>query len=135
MLTFLLGRSHSGKTQRVLSQLAALPEPGRPVYLLLPDQSTFEGERRCYRTLGARAFSKIQVTGFSRLASRLAARYYPQGRPAADARQKLLLMQLALEQAGPLLKVYASPASRSRLAPALLQTVVHLQSPGLEGSV
>ena len=26
MLTFLLGRSHSGKTQRVLSQLAALPE-------------------------------------------------------------------------------------------------------------
>lgn len=77
MLTFLLGRSHSGKTQRVLSQLAALPESGRPVYLLLPDQSTFEGERRCYRTLGARAFSKIQVTGFSRLASRLAARYYP----------------------------------------------------------
>ena len=64
MLTFLLGRSHSGKTQRVLSQLAALPESGRPVYLLLPDQSTFEGERRCYRTLGARAFSKIQVTGF-----------------------------------------------------------------------
>lgn len=134
MLTFLLGRSHSGKTQRVLSQLAALPESGRPVYLLLPDQSTFEGERRCYRTLGARAFSKIQVTGFSRLASRLAARYYPQGRPAADARQKLLLMQLALEQAGPLLKVYASPASRSRLAPAMLQTVEQLQSAGMEVS-
>ena len=59
---------------------------------------------------------------------------HPQGRPAADARQKLLLMQLALEQAGPLLKVYASPASRSRLAPAMLQTVEQLQSAGMEVS-
>lgn len=43
-------------------------------------------------------------------------------------------MQLALEQAGPLLKVYASPASRSRLAPAMLQTVEQLQSAGMEVS-
>lgn len=134
MLTFLLGRSHSGKTQRVLSQLAALPPSAGPVYLLLPDQSTFEGERRCYRTLGAKAFSNIQVTGFSRLASRLAARYHPQGRPAADSKEKLLLMQLALEETGPLLRVYSSPASRNHLAPAMLQTVEQLKSAGLDGS-
>ena len=132
MLTFLLGRSHSGKTQRVLDRLAALPPSDRPVYLLLPDQSTFEGERRCYRTLGAKGFSRIQVTGFSRLASRLVARYHPQGRPAADAKQKLLLMQLALEEAGPLLTVYSSPASRSRLAPAMLQTAEQLKSAGMD---
>ena len=132
MLTFLLGRSHSGKTQRVLEQLVALPSSDRPVYLLLPDQSTFEGERRCYRTLGAKAFSRIQVTGFSRLASRLVSRYHPQGRPAADAKQKLLLMQLALEEAGPLLTVYSSPASRSHLAPAMLQTVEQLKSAGMD---
>ena len=132
MLTFLLGRSHSGKTQQVLARLAALPQTSGPAYLLLPDQSTFEGERRCYRTLGAKAFARVQVTGFSRLASRLVERYHPQGRPAADSRQKLLLMQLALEEAGPLLTVYASQASRSRLAPDLLQTVEQLQSAGLD---
>ena len=132
MLTFLLGRSHSGKTQQVLARLAALPQTSGPAYLLLPDQSTFEGERRCYRTLGAKAFARVQVTGFSRLASRLVERYHPQGRPAADPRQKLLLMQLALEEAGPHLTVYASQASRSRLAPDLLQTVEQLQSAGLD---
>lgn len=134
MLTFLLGRSHSGKTSRVLARLAALPQTAGPVYLLLPDQSTFEGERRCYRTLGARAFSRIQVTGFSRLASRLVERYYPQGRPNADPRQKLLLMQLALEEAAPLLEVYSTPASRSRLATQLLQTVEQLQSAGMDAA-
>lgn len=70
MLELLLGRSGTGKTYTVFDELTRLAEQdeGLPLYLLVPEQFSFESEKNLLRRLGPQRASRVQVLSFTRLA-------------------------------------------------------------------
>ncbi|MET3696311.1 ATP-dependent helicase/nuclease subunit B [Bacillus oleivorans] len=73
-VTFLLGRSGSGKTERMLEEIIAdLKEQplGPPILIIVPDQMTFQIEYELAKRLPANGMIRAQVYSFSRLAWRV----------------------------------------------------------------
>lgn len=73
-LTFMIGRSGSGKTTAVLNRLherlTASPE-GPPLILLVPEQGTFQMEHTLVKSEGLNGLLRAQVFSFRRLAYRV----------------------------------------------------------------
>ncbi|MGM9955865.1 MAG: helicase-exonuclease AddAB subunit AddB [Peribacillus sp.] len=73
-LRFLIGRSGTGKTSKVLDEirngLMENPE-GNPIIYLVPDQMTFLSEYKLIKTPGLEGMIRTQVFSFSRLAWRV----------------------------------------------------------------
>ena len=70
MLKLVLGRSGSGKTTtlRELVRQSLREDRERPVFLIVPEQASFENERAMLSLLGAEDAQLVHVLSFSRLA-------------------------------------------------------------------
>ena len=66
MLKIIAGRSGSGKTEAI-HRLIQQNARKRAIVLLVPEQSSFQNEKRILDTLGARASANISVLSFKRL--------------------------------------------------------------------
>ena len=77
MLKLLLGRSGSGKTTKLREMVrdALRRSPESPVFLIVPEQASFENERAMLELLGAEDAQKVHVLSFSRLADEGFRRY------------------------------------------------------------
>lgn len=73
-LTFIIGRSGSGKSTYILDsirkELIANPQ-GPPIVLLVPEQATFQMEHALVKTEGLHGLLRAQVLSFRRLAYRV----------------------------------------------------------------
>ena len=67
-VTFLLGRSGSGKTRRLHRCIKEALDKGRRVVVIVPEQFTFETERQLASELGG--LMDIEVYSFSSLAEK-----------------------------------------------------------------
>ena len=70
MLYLLTGRTGSGKTREVFRRMAA-EGSRRPQLLLVPEQASFETERRFCRENGNQAGAYGEVLSFTRLENRV----------------------------------------------------------------
>ncbi|MFJ7745667.1 helicase-exonuclease AddAB subunit AddB [Peribacillus sp. NPDC097295] len=73
-LRFLMGRSGTGKTSKVLDEIRTglMEDPeGDPIIYLVPDQMTFLSEYKLIKTPGLEGMIRTQVFSFSRLAWRV----------------------------------------------------------------
>ncbi|WJV32210.1 helicase-exonuclease AddAB subunit AddB (plasmid) [Rossellomorea sp. AcN35-11] len=116
-LRFIRGRAGSGKTTYILnevqSELIGKPE-GHPLYLLVPDQMSFELEYELINTKGLRGMIRTQVFSFSRLAWRVLqetggiSRYHVKGvgihmllrKIVEEKKKELLVYKKAADQSG-----------------------------------
>lgn len=107
MLRLVLGRSGSGKTDYIYEQLAALVWGGENrAVLLVPEQYSFESERRLLAMFGPRLAAGVQVLSFTRLAEMVDRELGgTAGRPMDDI-TRMLLMSRALEEVGDRLTLY-----------------------------
>lgn len=73
MLRLILGRSGYGKTQTVMRELAAWTATHEEgvVYLIVPEQASFETERAVVRMLGEQDAIKVRVLSFTRMCETL----------------------------------------------------------------
>lgn len=71
-LGFILGRSGSGKTERIFARIAQIRREGLPgeVFMIVPEQATFETERLLSARLSGGLFG-VTVTSWSGLARRM----------------------------------------------------------------
>ena len=94
MLQLVLGRSGFGKTHWIHAQVADWARGAEgPLYLLVPEQFSFETERALLQQLGAVLANRVQVISFSRLAETLCP---PAGGKRMDDTVRTLLMSEAL---------------------------------------
>ncbi|MBQ4612373.1 MAG: exodeoxyribonuclease V subunit gamma [Clostridia bacterium] len=99
MRRLLLGRSGSGKTQAVFDRLEALVAQGHEkVFLLVPEQYSFENERDLQMRLGTQAASRVQLISFTRLADKVFRELGGMAGEQLDDGMRALLMSRALEQ-------------------------------------
>ena len=122
MLTLLLGRAGTGKSESVLQRLGEGAKT-RPQLLLVPEQYSHDTERRLCKTLGNVASNRAEVLSFTRLYSRVCDRAGGGAEPCLDAGGRLLLMRAAVKEVGENLTVYRNPSRKSSFLSGLIEVV------------
>ena len=117
MLRIWMGRANTGKSRRVLEEIR---DRRSSALLLVPEHASHGSEMDLCRVCGPGATKYAEVLSLRQLATRVLERTGALSDGALDAGGKLLMMQLALREAGPQLTVYARP---SRRAPFLQELV------------
>ena len=115
MLRIWMGRANTGKSARMLEEIAAR---GEPALLLVPEHATHQAELDLCRVCGPGASRFAEVLSLRLLARRVLSRTGGLAGETLDGGGKLLLMQLALQEVAGQLTVYAKP---SRKAPFLAE--------------
>ena len=121
MLTILIGRAGSGKSNMVLQQIEVRRHE-RGQILLVPEHTSHEAEMDLLHHCGATASRSAEVLSFQRLARRVLSETGGGADFTLDEGGKLLTMRRSLEQAGSELKVFGKPSRRA----AFLQQLTDL---------
>lgn len=133
MLQMILGPARSGKTSWVRQKIALLTEnPNNRIFLLVPEQFTFETEKSLYQELGGERFKAVNVTSFTRLATEVFRRYGGIAGRYADDCAKSVLMDVALDEIRDRLEVYEKSARAKGFPAAMLDTVAELKNAGVD---
>ncbi len=127
MIQFIAGRSGSGKTEEIYRRIQAEQQPEK-VILLVPDQSSFQNERKILNRLGAKDAAKIRVFGLKRLYEHLEEQYRFSSGKRIDDGAKAVLMSLAAASVSDRLKLYGGRAKKADFAALMLETVNEYKS-------
>ena len=106
MLTILIGRAKTGKSDWVLRKIAALGESGQQI-LLVPEHASYQAEVDVCRVCGDHASRYAEVLSFRRLGERVLSITGGISDVTLDSGGKLLTLQRALLETAPM----RSPAS------------------------
>jgi len=98
MLELVLGPSGSGKSQYIIEELALSADKGQGLFLLVPEQASFQTERTLLARLGAVGTAQVQMLSFTRLADRVFREVGGLAGDRLDEGTRALLMSRALEQ-------------------------------------
>jgi len=122
MLRILYGRSHRGKTRRLMAELTAQARAGVSGLLLLtPEQLSHQAERALCEAGGDGISRYAEVLSFTRLAARVFAQSGGVSARYLDNGGRLLTMALAVEQVRARLRLYAgrTPEGLAKLVAAM----------------
>ena len=113
MLTILIGRAKTGKSEQVLRRMAEAGEGGRQI-LLVPEHASHQAEVDVCRACGDGASRHAEVLSFRRLAERVLSITGGIADVTLDNGGKLLTLQRALPGNGAsALKVYRKPSRKA----------------------
>ncbi len=126
MLRLVLGRINSGKTTYMQTLIRDCAAKGKSrVILLVPEQFSFESEKRIIQLLGEKAALDVEVCGFSRLAQNIIGENQPLRR--LDDAGRIALMSTALEQTADKLSVYGRYAKSTAVISEMLTVSTELK--------
>ncbi len=128
MLRILMGRARTGKSERVLTEIARAGRdaPERRQILLVPEHASHVAEVDVCRACGDTASRHAEVLTFKLLASRVLSITGGSADVTLDSGGKLLTLQRALQELAPALKVYCRPSRRSAFLESLLALMEEL---------
>ncbi len=123
----ILGRSGSGKSHEVLRRIK---EEGaaRAQILLVPEQASYESERRLCEVGGNQAAGYAEVFSFTSLTRRVFSLAGGAARPVLDEGGRLLVMYAAVHAVGSLLTVFGPSAQKAEFLTQLIITIDELKS-------
>ncbi len=99
MLELVIGFSGSGKSAYIGEKMAALATAGQqPVFLIVPEQASFENERALLSRLGAADAARVMVYSFTRLAEAVFREVGGLAGQRLDEGTRALLFSRAVEQ-------------------------------------
>ena len=120
MLTILMGRAGSGKSNYIMEQMEAQRSERRQV-LLVPEHISHETELDLCRRLGDTASRDAEVLSFRNLANRVLAQTGGLADVTLDNGGKLLTMRLVLQELHSQLQVFGKPSQRSSFLSQLVE--------------
>ena len=132
MLHIIKGRGASGKTTEILRRMREAGKVRRQV-LLVPEQVSFEMERRFCEENGNQAGTYGEVLSFTRLENRVLSLAGGAAEPVLDEGGRLLVMYAALKSVSANLTVYAMPSRRVDFLNSLLATMDELKACCVDG--
>ena len=96
MVEFLLGGSGTGKSTELISRIKETSEKGRKCIVIIPDQFSFEYDKKLYKALGAKMYNNLTVLSFGRLSSDIFMRFGGRKGSYASDCTKLALTYIAV---------------------------------------
>lgn len=131
MLQLILGPSKSGKTTYLDEQIAKKSEENCRIILIVPEQYTFETEKRLYRKLSGERLRQVTVTSFTRIAQTAFKLYGGGAGVYADESAKTVLMAQAVQEAADELSVYQKSARSDTFVRTMLSAVTEFKNAGV----
>lgn len=131
MLRFILGRSGTGKTAALYQKIEELAYAGeKQIFLLVPDQSSFETEKAFLDRLGPRLCRKVTIFGFDGMCRYVFQQTHTVLTNVIDSGTRAVLMNVALEQLSEKLTLLRSRRPRA-VAEMLLETLSECKKSGI----
>ena len=96
MVEFLLGGSGTGKSTELISKIKETSEKGRKCIVIIPDQFSFEYDKKLYNALGAKMYNNLTVLSFGRLSSDIFMHFGGRKGSYASECSKLALTYIAI---------------------------------------
>lgn len=127
MLTIVIGRAKTGKSERLLRRIRELGDSGKQI-LLVPEHASHQAEVDLCRACGPTASRHAEVLSFRRLCDRVLAITGGAAQVTLDAGGKLLTLQKALMEVSPMLQVYRRPSQKAAFLQQLLDLIDELRS-------
>ena len=127
MLTVLMGRAKTGKSETVLRRMAELGDSSRQI-LLVPEHASHQAEIDLCRACGPTASRHAEVLSFRRLSDRVLSITGGIAQVTLDAGGRLLTMQKALGEVASQLTVYRRPSQKAAFLQQLLDLFDELRS-------
>lgn len=131
MLKLFLGAAGTGKTTRLSGEIEAVARRGEKVILLVPEQYSFESEKRLHRALGPRDSLQVEVLSFTRLCDNIFRRFGGLAGTPVTQTARYLLMSVAVNELQDTLKVYRKSASNITFLDTLLATCSEFKTAGI----
>ncbi len=131
MLTFLSGTYFSAKKKYIYEKICSLLENGERVYLIVPEQSSFDRDRDFLMTYGERMSNLLTVTSFTHLSRDVLEENGLKVKPEADEAARNVFMSLAAEECADELSIYKKHGSRPGLVKTLLEEYAEIKREGL----
>lgn len=123
MLQLVCGRSGSGKTEFIRKKIFNAANSHKDIILIVPEQSSFQNERKILENLGAKKASKISVLSFSRLCDVILEKYGGITKKRIDDGTKTVIMSLALEEISDKLILYGNRSKKNDLTELMMGAV------------
>ena len=98
MLNIITGAAASGRDRTFLDMVEEAVDGGKRVLVIVPDQYSFECDKKLYERLGAKRFNSIETKGFNRLAKEIAERYAGSEAESINEQLKLIVMYKAISR-------------------------------------
>ena len=130
MLNLLTGIKRNNKLDIIFSEISALIDEGKKVYLIVPEQSSFERDREFLFRYGEKKSNKLTVTGISRLVADMLDEKGLKIKPDADDAARNVLMSLAAEDVSDSLEIYSRHMGRVGLVRELLTEYSEIKQAG-----
>ncbi|MBQ8408881.1 MAG: PD-(D/E)XK nuclease family protein [Clostridia bacterium] len=130
MLTFLYGRSGSGKTARIIEDIKESVSLGKQTYLLVPEQQAFISESMLADLPPASALS-FEVVSFSRLCEIVFAQYGGLTDAPAGSGARALMMWQCLREVSSLLQEYKGVKADAAFGSMMLSAIDELRVSGI----
>ena len=127
MLTILMGRAKTGKSDRILRQIREMGDTSRQI-LLVPEHASHAAEIDLCVCCGDAVSRHAEVLSFPRLATRVLSRSGGMADVLLDAGGKLLILQRALQEIAPALKVYRRPSRKAAFLEQMMSLFDELHS-------
>lgn len=71
ILNFIIGGAKTGKSSELMKRISGSFEDKQDIFVIIPDQYSFEFDKKLYNELGAVKYNKILVFSFSRIADEI----------------------------------------------------------------
>lgn len=123
MLKFIFGRTGTGKTYTLLEKIKESINNGRSCVLLVPEQASFEAERRVVKALGDRASLYVSIVSFTQLCDVVSRKTGGMAGKTLSGADKVIFMNRALLCVQPELKLWQRYCNSVSFAKTMLDTV------------
>lgn len=131
MLTFLSGTYFSARKSFIYEKIRSLLTDGDRVYLIVPEQSSFDRDRDFLMTYGEKTSNLLTVTSFTHLSRDVLEENGLKVKPEADESARNVFMSLAAEECSEYLNIYRKHGSRPALISKLLGEYAEICREGL----
>ncbi len=134
MLEFIVGRAQSGKSYEVCRRIAESVKRGAQPILIIPEQFSFESEKRILSMLGDRDAQKVKVLSFSRLCDEVENLYGGGAVGEISDSDKIILINTALKNTRDRLKYFGKYSLSSGLSKMMLSAVGEFKLNGVSAT-
>ena len=98
MLKLISGGTHSEREKMFVNLIKQASQTNDDILVIIPDQFSFEYDKKLYSVLGAKVFNRIQTVGFNRLAELMAKKYGRNSKKDADNNDRIIAMYKAVKR-------------------------------------
>ena len=131
MLKFITGTYFTAKKEYINSEIHRLLLAGEKVYLIVPEQSSFERDRDFLFTYGEKLSNQLTVTSFTHLSRDIPDEYGLRAKPEADEAARSVIMSLAADECADNLDIYRKYTGKPALVKNLLGEYGEIKQAGL----